>query len=115
MWPPIPSFSRFALTTIAIAFQRMMLLIRRSISRLPGKRRLALGRDRVDVRRAAGHRQRDASLLSVDLQLGQNLAHAPMPARGQQIFQRIEPIARLRRIHRVRRGQSAICILVELL
>ncbi|OPZ22812.1 MAG: hypothetical protein BWZ10_00230 [candidate division BRC1 bacterium ADurb.BinA364] len=38
MWPPMPSFSRLARTTIAIAFQRTMLLMRRSISRLPGKR-----------------------------------------------------------------------------
>jgi hypothetical protein len=38
MCPPMPDSSRFARTTIAIAFQRRMLLIRRSISRLPGKR-----------------------------------------------------------------------------
>ena len=36
MWPPIPSDSRLARTTIAIAFQRTRLLIRRSISWLPG-------------------------------------------------------------------------------
>ena len=36
MWPPMLLSSRLARTTMAIAFQRMMLLIRRSISRLPG-------------------------------------------------------------------------------
>jgi len=36
MWPPIPSSIRFARTTMAIAFQRTMLLMRRSTSRLPG-------------------------------------------------------------------------------
>ena len=36
MWPPMPSSTRLARTTIAIAFQRTMLLMRRSISRLPG-------------------------------------------------------------------------------
>jgi len=34
--PPCPLFFLFARTTIAIAFQRMILLIRRSISRFPG-------------------------------------------------------------------------------
>ena len=34
--PPIPALRWFARTTIAIAFQRMTLLIRRSISRSPG-------------------------------------------------------------------------------
>ncbi len=36
MWPPMPSDSRLARTTIAMAFQRIRLLMRRSISRLPG-------------------------------------------------------------------------------
>jgi hypothetical protein len=36
MCPPMPSSSRLARTTIAIAFQRMMLRIRHSSSRLPG-------------------------------------------------------------------------------
>src|SRR5436309_11867699 len=36
MWPPRPLCSRLALTTIAIAFQRMRLLMRRSKSRSPG-------------------------------------------------------------------------------
>ena len=35
--PPIPFSTRFARTTMAIAFQRTRLLIRRSISWLPGK------------------------------------------------------------------------------
>jgi hypothetical protein len=37
MWPPMPACWRLARTTMAMAFQRMMLLMRRSISRLPGK------------------------------------------------------------------------------
>jgi hypothetical protein len=36
MWPPIPSSILFAFTTIASAFHRTRLLMRRSISRLPG-------------------------------------------------------------------------------
>ena len=36
MWPPMPSSALFARTTIAIAFQRTKLLMRRSSSRLPG-------------------------------------------------------------------------------
>jgi hypothetical protein len=36
MWPPMPGRSLLALTTMAIAFQRITLRIRRSISRLPG-------------------------------------------------------------------------------
>ena len=38
MCPPIPVSMTLARTTMAMAFQRMMLLMRRSISRLPGKR-----------------------------------------------------------------------------
>ena len=37
MWPPMPCSSRLARTTMAMAFQRMRLLMRRSISRFPGK------------------------------------------------------------------------------
>ena len=36
MCPPMPSDARFARTTMAIAFHRTRLLIRRSISWLPG-------------------------------------------------------------------------------
>ena len=36
MWPPMPSSALLARTTIAVAFQRTRLLMRRSISRLPG-------------------------------------------------------------------------------
>src|ERR1051325_543278 len=36
MWPPRPACSRLALTTMAIAFQRTRLLMRRSNSRSPG-------------------------------------------------------------------------------
>ena len=36
MWPPMPSLARLALTTMAMAFQRTRLLMRRSISLLPG-------------------------------------------------------------------------------
>src|SRR5207248_10884808 len=36
MWPPIPSSALLARTTIAAAFQRTRLLIRRSTSGLPG-------------------------------------------------------------------------------
>jgi hypothetical protein len=36
MCPPMPSSSLFAFTTMASAFQRTRLLMRRSISRLPG-------------------------------------------------------------------------------
>jgi hypothetical protein len=38
MCPPIPLSPRLARTTIAIAFQRTMLLILRSIARCPGNR-----------------------------------------------------------------------------
>ncbi len=36
MWPPMPGSSRFARVTIAMAFQRSRLLMRRSSERLPG-------------------------------------------------------------------------------
>ena len=38
MWPPMPGLFSFASLTIASAFQRTMLLIRRSISMVPGYR-----------------------------------------------------------------------------
>ena len=44
MWPPMPSDVRLARTTIAIAFQRTRLLMRRSISRLPGSGGCSSGR-----------------------------------------------------------------------
>ena len=60
MWPPMPSETRLARTTIAIAFQRTRLLIRRSISWLPGSGVCSSRQDRVDVGRDRRERQRDA-------------------------------------------------------
>ena len=37
MWPPMPFSASLAATTMAMAFQRTRLLMRRSTSRLPGK------------------------------------------------------------------------------
>ena len=36
MWPPMPGSYLFCRTTMAIAFQRIRLLMRRSIARSPG-------------------------------------------------------------------------------
>ena len=66
------------------------------------KRRLLVRRNRVHIRRPAGHRQRHAPLLRVDLQFREDLAHPTVPSRGQQVFQGFEPIASFRRVHGVR-------------
>ena len=57
MWPPSSEEVLLARTTIAIAFQRTIERSRRSSAGSPGSLRLALGRDRVHVRRGeAGDR-----------------------------------------------------------
>ena len=69
MWPPSSEDSLLARTTIAIAFQRMIDRSRRSIwPRHPaGELRLALGRDRVHVRRGdAGDRAAAGELRALD-------------------------------------------------
>src|ERR1035438_10537229 len=44
MWPPIPASYLFCRTTMAIAFQRIRLLIRRSMARSPGYETSSSGR-----------------------------------------------------------------------
>ena len=98
MCPPMPSSTRLARTTIAIAFQRTRLLMRRSISRLPGYGHFLAGVDRVDVGRIRGERQLDAVLLRVDAQLAKQPTHARRATVLQHVVERLEPFAGLERL-----------------
>ena len=94
MWPPMPSSSRLARTTMAIAFQRTRLLIRRSISRLPGYGHLFVGGDGVDVRGVGGERQLDAG--SAARGCPGRASRRPDAGRSavlEHVVQRIEPFA----------------------
>ena len=96
----------FARTTIAIAFQRMMLLIRRSISRLPGYGGCSVDRNRVDVGRCQLQRQLDALAHGLILQHRQQELGPLAALAVQDVLQRVEPFLRLGRIdvRRRRRG-----------
>jgi len=61
-WPPIPGELLLARSTIATAFQRTRRRIRRSIASSPGKVRLLLRADRVDVPGLRQRRQADVAL-----------------------------------------------------
>ena len=56
---------------MAMAFQRIRLLMRRSISRLPGNRRLSSGGDGVDVGRVGGEGDLDAAAYGLVLELAE--------------------------------------------
>ena len=81
-------------TTIAAAFQRTMLLMRRSRSGLPGIRAWLVGGNRVDVGRVGAEGQLDAVLGRVQRQLAQQPGHLGRPTALQHIIQRVEPFAR---------------------
>ena len=95
MCPPMPSSRRFARTTIAIAFHRMRLLIRRSIFAAAGIGHL-LGRvDRVHIRCIGRERQLDAVLRCANLEVTQQTTDARRAAVLQNVVERLEPLARL--------------------
>ena len=104
----MPSSTRLARTTMAIAFQRTRLLMRRSISRLPGYGTSSDGVKRVDVRRVRGERQLDAVLLRVNAELAQQPAHARGAAVLQHVVERLEPLAGLERFQFAGVGWSSI-------
>ena len=94
MWPPMPSSSLLARTTIAIAFQRTRLLMRRSISRSPGIRRLLVERDGVDVGRGR-RRQRHRPPVRVIEQALEQEARPLLAARRDDVVERFDPLAGL--------------------
>ncbi len=95
MWPPMPSSTRLARTTIAIAFQRTRLLIRRSISRLPGYGTSSRRMKRIDVGGVRREWKFDAVLLRMNPELAQQPADARGPSVLQHIVERFEPLSRL--------------------
>ena len=95
MWPPMPSDARLARTTIAIAFQRTRLLIRRSTSWLPGSGRLIFGADGVDVRRDRRERQAHACHAGVIAQPHQQPLDAAAVTLLNDVVERLEPLALL--------------------
>ena len=90
----MPSSALFARTTIAAAFQRTRLLMRRSMSGLPGIERLLVGGDGVDVGRVGGERQLDAVLPGVDRQLAKQAGDLCGAAALEHIIERVEPLSR---------------------
>ena len=108
MWPPMPSSMRLARTTIAIAFQRTRLLMRRSISRLPGYGTSSDGVNGVDVGGIRRERQLDAVLLRVDAELAKQPADARGTAVLEHVVERLEPLARLERFQFAGIGWSRI-------
>ena len=87
-----------ARTTIAIAFQRMIERRRRSIAGSPGICRLAVGRDRVDVRRVQARDRAGAGVLGALDDAGQELAGAVRAVVLDDGVERLEPLARLDRV-----------------
>ncbi len=107
MCPPMPCCSRLARTTMAMAFQRMMLLMRRSISRLPGYGGCLIGADGIDVRRGGAKRQFHARLIRRLVQLRQQIVDALRPLALQHVAQRFQPLVGFRRIDIDRRACSS--------
>ena len=95
MCPPMPSEAAFASTTIAIAFQRTTLLMRRSIAPSPGVVRLPARRDGVHVRRLRGDGELRAEPLRLELEVAQQRRDAVGAAGLEDIAQRLQPVARL--------------------
>src|SRR5262249_46581138 len=106
MCPPMPGWFLLARTTMAMAFQRTRLLMRRSISREPGKGGsraggggwVEVGGDGVDVGGVGGEGDLDAAADGLVLELRQQVA-GPCGALGlQDAGQRVEPFAGFGRV-----------------
>ena len=78
---------------MAMAFQRTMLLMRRSISRLPGYGTCSSGLMVLMYGVFAVNGRRTPDFLGVDAELTKQAADARRPSMLQNIVQRIEPLA----------------------
>ena len=91
MWPPMPGSFLFWRCTIAIAFQRIRLLMRRSNCAVAGIRHFLFDGDGVDVGRIELHRHFHARLARPLHQRFQQVAAATRAFLVDHLVERLKP------------------------